>query len=126
MPHIVLEHTANIAPRLTVAELFTQIHLQVTSITGVLLNNCKSRRYVTEDFLIGGGGESSAIVHLSIRMIEGRSVETKRQLGESLTSVLRDAFSVSDDDVHVQVTVEVGDIKLDEYSKFPSGSLTPQ
>ncbi len=126
MPHIVLEHSANAILQIPRAELFTRLHRQVNEVTGVLLSNCKSRRYIAEDFRVGDGDEQLQFIHLSVRMIEGRSSETKHRLGNSLVGLLRQAFNVSDDDVHIQVTVEVSDIKLNEYSKFPSGSLTPQ
>ena len=103
MPHIVLEHSANIKPQLSTADLFSQIHQQVHSITGVLLLNCKSRRYVAEEFLIGEGAEADVFIHLSVRMIEGRSSEIKQKLGSGLVSVLRDGFAVSDEDMHLSL-----------------------
>jgi len=98
----------------------------VQDIAGVKIENCKSRSYVANDYWVGTGDKNSAFVHLSVRFIEGRSAERKQVLGTSLCQLLRDAFGVGDADEHVQVTVEVSDIRLDEYCKFPAGSLTKQ
>jgi len=126
MPHIILEYSANLTLLETTSTLFKGVHQQVQDIAGVKIENCKSRSYVANDYWVGTGDKNSAFVHLSVRFIEGRSAERKQVLGTSLCQLLRDAFGVGDADEHVQVTVEVSDIRLDEYCKFPAGSLTKQ
>jgi len=126
MPHIILEYSSNLALHETSSTLFKQLHQQVRDIAGVKIENCKSRAYVASDYRVGTDDENSAFIHLSVRFIEGRSAERKQVLGASLCQLLRDAFGVGDTDEHVQVTVEVSDIRLDEYCKFPAGSLSKQ
>ena len=126
MPHITLEYSSNLNLGGTSAALFEKVHARVQDIAGVKIENCKSRAYVADEYRVGRGDPESAFIHLSVRFIEGRSSERKQALGVSLCELLREAFAVGDSDEDIQVTVEVSDIRLDEYCKFPAGSLTKQ
>jgi len=126
VPHITLEYTANVEPPDSFSPLLLQIHQKVNAVTGVDINNCKSRVRFADDFFIGEGEGNSSFIHLQVRFIEGRSAESKQQLGSALCELLQHHFAIDPTSTNTQVTVEVGDIKLDEYSKFPTGTLTQQ
>jgi len=126
MPHIILEYTANIKAPDSFRPLFFQIHQQVHAIAGVDIANCKSRARLAADFLVGEGATESSFIHLQVRFIEGRSVESKQRLGAELCELLRRSFIIDETSKDVQITVEIADIRLDEYTKFPAGTLTKQ
>jgi len=126
MPHITLEYTANVKPPESFSPLLLQIHQKVNAIAGVDINNCKSRVRPADEFLIGEGGTSSSFIHLQVRFIEGRSDKSKQLLGSVLCELLRQHFAIDPAATDSQITVEIGDIKSIEYSKFPAGTLTKQ
>lgn len=136
MPHIKLEYTANIPLSNDPGELFSVLHQLIHTVAGVDIQNCKSRLYKLEHFWVGGGaltgdnkstgGLAPGFVHLEVRFVAGRSMSIKNSLAEQLKQALLDYLVDVLDQFDLQVTVEVSDIILDEYAKYPSGSLTRQ
>lgn len=126
MPHITLEFSSNLPEPASIQTLLGEIHSLTHQVTGVNLENCKSRCYRASDFRVGAGNAEAGFVHLEVRFIEGRSKEIKKTLATELNTVLRNHFDEACQTPEVQVTVEVSDILLDEYAKYPEGSLTQQ
>ena len=126
MPHITLEYTTNVETPDSFRPLLLQIHRQVNLITGVDIGNCKSRVRPADNFLIGEDGTDLSFIHLQVRFIEGRNAQSKQQLGSVLCELLQSYFSIDPASTNTQITVEIGDIRLNEYTKFPSGTLTRQ
>lgn len=126
MPQIILEYSTNNAAEPDYAVLFGEIHQLLHTVAGIRLENCKSRARLAEDFFIGDGNASNAFVHLQIRIIEGRSSEIKKAIGEKCLALLKRAYAKSVEALELQITVEVDDLIRDFYFKYPEGSLTPQ
>lgn len=136
MPHIKLEYTQNVPFPDGAKPLFAEIHRLVNSVAGVDIANCKSRLYKLENFWVGDAalgttekstaGLAPGFVHLEVRFVEGRSIEIKNRLAEQLKQALLDFLVGVLDQFDLQVTVEVSDIILGEYAKYPAGSLTNQ
>ena len=126
MPHITLQHSSNIKPSSNVTELLAKLHETLHIVGGIKLENCKSRRVIFEDYLVGDGEGNQGFVHLDIRFIEGRDEQTKRSIGAKCNTILQQAFLTSSDEDNIQITVEVRDILLADYHKYPEGTLTLQ
>ena len=90
------------------------------------MENCKSRRVIFEDYLVGDGEGEQGFVHLDVRFIEGRDAQTKRSIGAKCNTILQQEFLSESDKERIQITVEVRDILLADYHKYPEGTLTPQ
>lgn len=126
MPNILLEYTSNVAEAIEFPELFAVIHEVLHQAAGIRLDNCKSRATKFDEFHIGDGHPSNAFVQLSIRFVEGRSNEIKTKVGNQCLAVLKQFYQQSVARLDLQVTVEIGDIHLAEYFKYPEGTFSPQ
>ncbi len=131
MPHLRLEYSANVHFDGELTSLFSQLHTVLVDIGGIRLENCKTRAYAAEDFLVADGtadegGRAGAFVHLDVRFMEGRSEELKQEIGAKLLNRLVRFFAPALDTLALQFTVEVRDIDRAAYSKYPEGTLTPQ
>lgn len=126
MPHLKLEYTTNVKLTSNLTDLFERLHKVLVETAGINPDNCKSRSYMVEDFLIGSGSESDGFVHLDIRFLEGRSPEVKQNIGQEALAVLLEWFHEALDKLELQITVEVRDIQRSFYFKYPEGSFTPQ
>ena len=124
MPQIRLEYTDNLDPRSHPGTLLDGIHRALNTIAGVNLDNCKSRVNVLDWFHIADGAPDHAFVHLEVRLLEGRPDGVKRNLGDALLELLKEAFDVGRTRLRVQLTVELGDIRRGEYFKYPAGTFT--
>ncbi|MFT5503949.1 MAG: 5-carboxymethyl-2-hydroxymuconate isomerase [Gammaproteobacteria bacterium] len=125
MPHNILEYSANL-PRLeNFSELFDGLHQTLNKVGGIKLGNCKSRARMAEDFYVGDGGSANAFIHLDVEFVQGRSTEVKRQIGQEALDLLKQYYAdhLNDD---LQITVNIRDISIEFYFKYPEGSLNYQ
>ena len=125
MPHLTLEYSSNVIAESDLVALFSRLHDVLAKTGGVKVENCKSRAYVASDFLAGSVGEVGGFVHLDIRLLDGRSPEIKRSIGQETLDILREWFQLPVDTLDLQLTVEVRDIDRTYYFKFPEGTFTP-
>lgn len=121
-----LEYSANIKCPSNLADLFYQLHKVLAETGGIKLENCKSRAYRAENFMVATGRESDGFVHLEIRFLEGRSPQVKRNIGQEVHDILMEWFHDSVEKMQLQITVEVRDIRRSFYFKYPEGTFTPQ
>jgi len=126
VPNILLETTSNLPDSVEFPKLFAAIHHVLHETAGIRLDNCKSRVTKFDQFYIGDGHPSNAFVQLSIRFVEGRSSEIKIDVGNQCLALLKQFYHQSVARLDLQVTVEIGDIHLEEYFKYPEGTFTPQ
>ena len=123
MPHLTLQYSENLRSAAPSAPLFATLHGVLESVAGISVGNCKSRWREVSDFHVGAGGEDKAFVHLSIRYLEGRPPATQHAVGEAVLRVLKEHFKEAPDDLDIQITVEIEDIRRDTYFKDPPGTL---
>jgi 5-carboxymethyl-2-hydroxymuconate isomerase len=125
VPHLTLEYTSNLAQKAPTPDLLLRVHRLLASAAGIRIGNCKSRWAELEKWVVGDGKDESAFVHLSIRHLEGRPLETRQAVGAGALQVLRDHFLPAPEGADLQITVEVMEIRVDAYFKDPPGTLTP-
>jgi len=126
MPQITLEYSDNCLHDGEFAGLFRDIHRVLQQTGGIRLENCKSRALEREKYFIADGDPAHAYAHLEIRFIEGRSDDIRKSVGQQCLELLKKFFKKSIEDREIQLTVEVADIRRQDYTKFPSGTLTQQ
>ena len=124
MPHIRLEYSGSLGDVLDLEGLFARIHDILSETAGIRKGNCKSRAIPIETCYLGSGNPGSAFVHLDVGILEGRSSELKRAIGQQILGTLEDHFRPPPDVDDFQITVEVRDILKDFYFKSPAGTLT--
>jgi 5-carboxymethyl-2-hydroxymuconate isomerase len=123
MPHIVLQYSANITPVKTAESLFAEIHSILNKVGGINLENCKSRLVPCSNYLIGEGSPDSSFVSVEIRFLEGRSDDIKSELGKAILEATKLWCGEAP---ARQITVEIGDIRKNEYFKSPEGTFSKQ
>lgn len=126
MPNILLEYTSNVTDPVDFSDLFSAIHQVLHDTAGIHLDNCKSRARRIDHYYIGDGHPSNAFVQLNISFVAGRSDAIKQALGEQSLKLLMQFYQKSMSRLDLQITVQIADIQLAEYFKYPEGSLTPQ
>ncbi len=126
MPHLTLEYTSNLRDRTPDAELFVRLHHMLQSVAGVQIANCKSRWKEVDRWAVGTGEGESAFVHLDIRLLDGRPEEVRRTVGVAALDILRSRFLPAPENVALQISVEVREIRRSLYLKHPSSPPTPR
>ena len=124
MPHLMLEYTGNVSGVIRPDELLPELHQVLAQEAGINIGNCKSRAIRRDDYCIGQGEDRQAFVHLEIRVLEGRSSEVKKAIGEHSLAVLEDHLASASHELDLQLTVEIVDMQRTGYFKVQrSGTI---
>ncbi|HZF86296.1 MAG TPA: 5-carboxymethyl-2-hydroxymuconate Delta-isomerase [Burkholderiaceae bacterium] len=116
MPHLVIEHSANLGP-LPVADLLAALNRSVTDSPAITDEaDLKTRVLAQGTFRIGNQAEGRAFVHAQLRLMAGRTPEAKRDLAERIAAALRGAVP-RPAGLEVQLSVEIVDMDRDSYVK---------
>lgn len=117
MPHLILEHSANIVEKPDFEQLFSRMHWVLNELGAFKLSDIKSRVYPCPTYYIADGDTNHAFVHLRLEILEGRSADIKHQAGERLLALLRETFPSSMKERSCQFSVEIRDMAKDAYFK---------
>lgn len=119
MPHLTMEYSANLPPP-DLHALFTSLHDALAGL-GVALDDCKSRAYQSDTYLVGTGAADRAFVHLTLLLLDRRPPAFRKAAGELVLELVQRAFTTTSHDC--DVTVEVRAMPVAEYFK---ARLTPR
>lgn len=114
MPHFILEHSANIE-KVSSKALFLPCHRAVVAIAAAKIEDCKSRIIRIEDFFMGNGDSSASFVHMRVFLMEGRTIEVRKKVGDRILGLLEEYFTPRDREI--QISVEVLELVKELYFK---------
>ena len=117
MPHLVLEHSANVPDRPDLRRLLLDLH-DALAATGLFeRKDLKSRAVRHDVFAVADGAEDRPFVALSIAILEGRSDEVKAAISETALDVLVRAFPELVAEGRGAISVEVRDLHRASYRR---------
>jgi 5-carboxymethyl-2-hydroxymuconate isomerase len=94
MPHIIIEHSANFSKD-SIINLQVEIQNIMASITEGNFDpdQCKARAHLFEDYLVGRPNqETASFLHITIKILAGRSLEVRKKLGEQVMNFSKKFF----------------------------------
>jgi 5-carboxymethyl-2-hydroxymuconate isomerase len=120
MPHLIFEHSANIADEPDWRQVVLQVHEQLISSGQFAAEDIKSRIVKHDHFVIGHGEPDRSFVTLNLQILDGRRDEIKRQLSKMALEVLIHAFPNSLARQKLSITVQITDIHRASYQRHVS------
>lgn len=115
MPVIHFEYTNNLAIGNEVNSFLKEVHTALVDVIKTDLLTCRSTIACHQDYLIGDGDSRNAFIQLSVRMLPGRSKETKDKLGHQLFAMIKQNFSKEIEKHKTQVRVYLTEVEKDYY-----------
>jgi len=114
MPHIVLEYSHNIFEKDKFQDLFLKIHSVLTEALPTDIKSCKSRAIGYQDYLLGDGQseKKSAFVHVSIKVLSGRSPDVLKLTGQKVMDILKKNFEKSITELGLQISLEIDELAV--------------
>ena len=110
MPHLVLQHSANLSDAVRSLELVARVH-EAALATGVFpLGGTRTRSVCCDDVCVADRHPDNAFLDLEIRIGQGRDLETKKRVGEAIFSALCDALRGSEHWPHTSLSLEIREI----------------
>ena len=107
MPHLVLECSSNINVRPEVTGFFAKAHSLLEKMLPTQLSSCKSRFISYDTFYLGSGHLDNAMLHLTLKILPGRSDLLKEQVGQALIKLMTDCFQEADNNLNLQFSIEI-------------------
>lgn len=87
MPHLLYECSEEIKSQLSFHMLFIEMHQLLVEILPTKIESCKSRLVGYRQCFIGDD-VNNLFMHLTIKILPGRSIETKNKVGEAALKLL--------------------------------------
>jgi len=115
MPHLHIEYTANL-PELNADVALLRLNNALVASGQFAETDIKSRAVKVEHVRVGTGLGERGFVHVQLALLSGRSPEIKKQLGESLLTVIQD-LGPWPAGLSVQFSVETVDMDRGCYAK---------
>ena len=88
MPHQIVEYSANLETRISIAELIRKLHETAAAIEAFPLGGLRTRAARREHYRIADGHPDNQFVHLTWKLGHGRPEEVRREAGELMFAVL--------------------------------------
>lgn len=113
MPHIHLEYSKNLAEHIEMPKLLADLHTALAD-QDVDKARIKVRAFVTNDSVVGVHDyNEGSMMHVTLSVLQGRDVPLRKQYGQALHNVLKNA--VPDHFSDCAVTLEVREMLSDTY-----------
>ena len=112
MPHIIVEYSPQLEDEIDVPHMLHDMHQSLGERLGGV-ERIKTRAVKIDHNVVGEQGIEGRMIHITLLLLEGRDVETKKAYSEPLCDIAKkctNSFSSS-----CAVTLEVRDMDKDTY-----------
>lgn len=107
MPHMILEYSSNVASYFESNELLNKLNTTLSQSGPYLLEDTKSRAVPQSNFVVAEGDDDRAFVHLTLRILEGRTQEMIESAASALKGALEEVFIEARSSKRLSLTIEV-------------------
>jgi len=110
MPHLTIEHSANLQERVDLSDLASRLHKAALD-TGIFPEKGLRTRLATRnEYRIADGNEDNAFIHLVVRIGFGRDLETRKRAGDAIFQVLCETLAEDQDRNPLALSCEIQEI----------------
>ena len=124
MPHIITEYSSDINST-QIESLQSQIQKFMPTIKdgNFALEQCKARNFTFGNYLVGSiNQENSSFIHVSIKILEGRSANIKKQLASGAAKITEDFIKEQKlPKSRIDISVDIIDMDKEFYQKIRIG-----
>ncbi len=89
MPHIIVEYSKNLENSVDIPNMLSKLHNKLAE-QGIDSMRIKSRAIACNHVVVGDKGASGSFMHLTLLLLEGRDLATKKAFGDTLHKIMND------------------------------------
>ncbi|WP_298364260.1 5-carboxymethyl-2-hydroxymuconate Delta-isomerase [Azospirillum sp.] len=94
MPHLIVEHTDNLAEEAAIPDLLRKANAVLIAQNGVFpIGGIRSRAIRLTDYCVADGAADDAFVHLTLKIGAGRTADQKQAAGDALFAMVTEHFA---------------------------------
>ena len=109
MPHIIVEYSEHLS--VDIPKLLEDLHYDLSEKETINIHTIKSRAIPVKYTIVGDGKDADLMIHITVRMLPGRSDDLKKSIAQSLHETARKA--VPDD--RINISVEIQELHAESY-----------
>ena len=114
MPHIFVEYTDSIASNVDIPKLCAELHKDLATRESVDIHAIKTRATPVQFTIVGDGHDPDKMIHITLRLLPGRSDELKAEMTGAFVKIARD---IAHHDDRITITAEAVDMHAPSYMK---------
>lgn len=114
MPHLVVEYSDNLEGAVDMAALLSDLHGAIDGLYNVSADRIKARAIPLHHYIVGTHGADAAMIHVTFKLMQGRTVEARKELSSLLQQVVR-RYVPETKFPHSAVTIEVVELDTATY-----------
>ena len=107
MPHLRLEYSTNVIEKNDLFPLFENLHVLLAEKLPTEIASCTSRAIPCDIYHIADGQSPHAFVHLEIKALSGRTLETLNNTGRQVMETLKNHFADSAKKLNLKISLEI-------------------
>lgn len=108
MPHIIVEYSPDLEETHDIPGLLQKLH-EALAAQGIDAARIKTRGIDLTHAYVGTKGFAGSMIHITLLLLAGRDVSTKKQYGDALRGLVKAAVS------EASVTLEIRDMDPETY-----------
>lgn len=126
MPHLIIEHSSNISKEAVISLQKDIQKIMSQSEGGFTIDGCKARAFFFDEYLVGSLDQNeSSFIHITLKILAGRSLEIRKSLSNKIMDYLRKFVSdlsldrfVDDSNVRrFDISVDIVEMDRETYGK---------
>ena len=110
MPHLMIDYSANIEPDIDMSRLCEHLRAIAAEIEAFPIAGVKVRAVRVDHYAIADGNPAHGFIDISVRIREGRDLETKKQAVDAIFNAANDFVSPILQKRSLALSVELRDI----------------
>jgi 5-carboxymethyl-2-hydroxymuconate isomerase len=111
MPQLILEYSSNVIEKNNLFNLLKKFNETLTQLLTTELLSCKSRAVEQVVYCIGDGNINNAFVHITLKVMPGRTFDKLKNVGEVMMDILKEYFHESSQKLNLQLSLEIDELK---------------
>lgn len=109
MPHVIVECSSNVVEK-DLSSLLIDIQALLTQMLPTQLSGCKSRVIRHHEYVISNNDPQNAFVHVTVKVLKGRSKDLLDKVADSIMEKLKMAFNASFSSLNLQFTIAIEEL----------------
>lgn len=110
MPHFIAECTDNIRELADLPGLFSKVNAALAATEIFPLGGIRSRAHWLDTWQMADGQHDYAFVHMTLKIGNGRSLESRQEVGEMLFELIKKHFAMLMDSRYLALSFELAEL----------------
>jgi len=119
MPHTIIEHSFSIA-KPQIDYLLLAVNQNIAKNEGNFdISQCKARAICYSNFVVADGTKPQDFMHITVRIMAGRSLEIRKNLAENLLKIVTDFLKENNLSTNpIALSVDIAEMEKEIYQKI--------